>query len=262
MASPLLGRQAPAFTGEDLTTGAPVSLSALRGHYVVVNFFASWCGPCQQEAPDLSRFHFEQAHAADGADMVSVVFHDTSSSARSFLQKNGDLWPAVSDPHGASPSATGSPRHPPPSSSVRPAASPRCSSVPPPRRTSTHRSRRPGPSSPERAVAERTVAPPAVGAGRAAARRPVVALVIGSGALHSSPPTDGQRVAALEAGVRCPSCTDLSVSQSNATTAIAVRHQIESMVAAGRSDAASTRRSSPSTARPSFSSHPTPAVSR
>jgi cytochrome c biogenesis protein CcmG, thiol:disulfide interchange protein DsbE len=100
VASPLLGRQAPGFTGTDVTTGAPVSLSALRGHYVVVNFFASWCIPCQQEAPDLSRFHFEQTHAADGADMVSVVFHDTSASARSFLQKNGDLWPAVSDPGG------------------------------------------------------------------------------------------------------------------------------------------------------------------
>jgi len=66
----------------------------------------------------------------------------------------------------------------------------------------------------------------------------VVALVIGSGALSSSPPSGGQRVAALEAGVRCPSCTDLSVAESNATTAIAVRHQIESMVAAGRSNAA------------------------
>lgn len=65
----------------------------------------------------------------------------------------------------------------------------------------------------------------------------VVALVIGSGALSSAPPTPDQRAAALEAGVRCPSCTDLSVSESNATTAIAVRHQIESMVAAGQSDA-------------------------
>jgi cytochrome c biogenesis protein CcmG, thiol:disulfide interchange protein DsbE len=99
--SALLGRQAPDFTGTDLTTGAPVSLSSLRGHYVVVNFFASWCIPCQEEAPDLSRFHFDQTHATDGADMVSVVFHDTTATARAFLEKNGDLWPAISDPGGA-----------------------------------------------------------------------------------------------------------------------------------------------------------------
>ena len=64
-----------------------------------------------------------------------------------------------------------------------------------------------------------------------------VALVIGSGVFDSAPPTAAQRAAAIEAGVRCPSCTDLSVAQSNATTAIAVRHQIESMVAAGQSTA-------------------------
>ena len=62
-----------------------------------------------------------------------------------------------------------------------------------------------------------------------------VALLIGSGAFDSSSQTVAQRAAVIETNVRCPACTDLSVAQSNSTTAIAVRHQIESMVAAGSS---------------------------
>jgi cytochrome c-type biogenesis protein CcmH len=65
----------------------------------------------------------------------------------------------------------------------------------------------------------------------------VVALIIGSGALESAPESTAQRAAAIEADVRCPSCDDLSVAQSNETTAIAVRHQIESMVGSGASTA-------------------------
>src|ERR1700752_272833 len=64
-----------------------------------------------------------------------------------------------------------------------------------------------------------------------------VALLIGSGVFDSSAQTVAQRAAVIEAKVRCPAWTDLSVVRSNSTTAIAVRHQIESMVASGSSTA-------------------------
>ncbi len=63
-----------------------------------------------------------------------------------------------------------------------------------------------------------------------------VALLIGSGALSSSPPTAAQRAAAIEANLRCPSCEDLSVAQSDASTAVAVRTTVVHQVDEGRTD--------------------------
>lgn len=55
--------------------------------------------------------------------------------------------------------------------------------------------------------------------------------------LNSSPaPRDASRIAHLESLVRCPACADLSVAQSNATSALAVRHEIATRVHAGASD--------------------------
>jgi cytochrome c-type biogenesis protein CcmH/NrfF len=64
-----------------------------------------------------------------------------------------------------------------------------------------------------------------------------VALVIGSGVLSATPQTSAQRASSIESVVRCPSCIDVSVSQSEASTAITVRHEIERLVADGRSTA-------------------------
>jgi cytochrome c-type biogenesis protein CcmH/NrfF len=64
-----------------------------------------------------------------------------------------------------------------------------------------------------------------------------VALVIGSGVLSGKPQTRAERAASIEAVVRCPSCIDVSVAQSDQTTALAVRHQIEREVAQGRTTA-------------------------
>lgn len=61
----------------------------------------------------------------------------------------------------------------------------------------------------------------------------VVALVV---VTQGTPNSPAARVAHLESLVKCPSCEDLSVAQSNATAALAVRHEIEAKVRAGASD--------------------------
>jgi cytochrome c biogenesis protein CcmG/thiol:disulfide interchange protein DsbE len=97
-ASPLLGKPAPPITGTALT-GGPVDLSTMRGRFVVVNFFASWCPPCQVEEPELVQFAFQHRSAGD-AQVLGVVFADRNASAAHFLATTGGDWPAVGDPNG------------------------------------------------------------------------------------------------------------------------------------------------------------------
>lgn len=65
----------------------------------------------------------------------------------------------------------------------------------------------------------------------------VIALLVGSGVFSSAPPTPAQRAAAIDASVRCPSCEDLSVANSSAPTAVAVRATVRQLISQGESDA-------------------------
>ncbi len=96
--TPLVGQSAPAIAGATLAGGS-FSLAAERGRWVVVNFFASWCPPCQQEQPELVAFAYAHRAAGD-AELVGVVFDDGTSTARSFMQSTGASWPSVVDPGG------------------------------------------------------------------------------------------------------------------------------------------------------------------
>jgi len=97
--SPLVGAPAPALAGTTVE-GRPFAASSLAGRWVFVNFFASWCPPCQQEEPDLVAFA-DQHRAPGAAAVVGVVFDDAAASARTFLAASGATWPALADPNGA-----------------------------------------------------------------------------------------------------------------------------------------------------------------
>jgi thiol-disulfide isomerase/thioredoxin len=64
--------------------GKPQSLSMLKGHPVVVNFWASWCGPCVEEMPSLSQLHRE--YAKKGVEFVGLGV-DSDKNVKTFLQK-------------------------------------------------------------------------------------------------------------------------------------------------------------------------------
>lgn len=92
--SPLLGRVAPHLSGTTLE-GKPFDLTEQRGKFVVVNFFASWCQPCQEEAPELRRWA-EQHEASGDAVLVNVLFQDTPKNAKAFFARYGGVsWPVL-----------------------------------------------------------------------------------------------------------------------------------------------------------------------
>jgi cytochrome c biogenesis protein CcmG/thiol:disulfide interchange protein DsbE len=91
----LKGKPAPAFTLTRLDTGEPVTLAQLRGRPVVLNFWASWCGPCKIEHPTLARA--ARRHQAD-AHFFGVVFEDTPEAAREFARPLDPSFPQLIDP--------------------------------------------------------------------------------------------------------------------------------------------------------------------
>jgi thiol-disulfide isomerase/thioredoxin len=88
-------RIAPSFKLSRLDGRGTISSSSLRGHPVVVNFFASWCAPCRKEAPLLEKAY--QRYKTRGIHFIGVDVKDTKSAARAFVRKFGITYPVVTD---------------------------------------------------------------------------------------------------------------------------------------------------------------------
>ena len=89
---------APALTLKRLDGAAESSLADHRGKVVVLNFWASWCAPCRDEAPLLQRWH--RRIESQGGTVLGVDALDATDDARAFTRRYGITYPNLRDPSG------------------------------------------------------------------------------------------------------------------------------------------------------------------
>ena len=90
--SPLLGKPAPGFIVQRLGGGESLSLANLKGKPVLLNFWASWCLACRDEAHILQAAHLRYEKAGDKLRVVGIAIQDTKEKAMAFAREYGKTY--------------------------------------------------------------------------------------------------------------------------------------------------------------------------
>jgi thiol-disulfide isomerase/thioredoxin/outer membrane lipoprotein-sorting protein len=89
-----IGQTAIDFTLKDLE-GKSHSLKSLRGKIVLLDFWATWCGPCRMTMPQVAKIHTE--YKTRGVEVMSINIGESADKAGAYLQKNGYRFTALLD---------------------------------------------------------------------------------------------------------------------------------------------------------------------
>ncbi|MBW2268272.1 MAG: redoxin domain-containing protein [Deltaproteobacteria bacterium] len=90
------GTRAPAFALESLAGGPPVELADLRGKVVLINFWATWCEPCEAEMPAMQRLYRELRD--EGFELLAVSVDGDAEPVRAFQRRLALVFPILLDP--------------------------------------------------------------------------------------------------------------------------------------------------------------------
>jgi len=95
-AAPAPARPAPSFSlGVLGHPGQHISLASYTGHPLIINFFASWCGPCQRETPLIAKF-YQASHGR--VIILGIDTNDAAAKAEPFIRKAGVKYQVVAAP--------------------------------------------------------------------------------------------------------------------------------------------------------------------